>query len=76
MVKFFYMDNCLESVDDVDTAIHLVSQLVQICKRGGFRLTKFSSNSKAIFSSLPNSELSPTAILNLDVEGVERALGV
>ena len=76
MLRSFYMDDCLKSVDDVDTMIRLVSQLVEICKRGGFRLAKFLSNSKAVLESLPTSELSPTAILNLDGEGVERALGI
>ena len=76
MLKSFYMDDCLKSVEDVDTMIRLATQLIEMCKRGGFRLTKFLSNSKAVLDSLPASELSPTAILNLDGEGVERALGV
>ena len=76
MLKSFYMDDCLNSVDDVDTMIRLATQLIEMCKRGGFRLTKFLSNCKAVLDALPSSELSPTAILNIDGEGIERALGV
>ena len=45
-------------------------------KRGGFRLTKFVSNSKAVLDSIPPEEVSPKATLNLDGEVLERVLGV
>ena len=45
-------------------------------KRGGFRLCKFVSNSKAVLEALPESEVSPSASINLDSESLTRALGV
>ena len=76
IIKSFYMDDCLKSVGTVDEMIDLASKLITLCKRGGFRLTKFISNNSAVLDSLPPSELSASTTVNLDGEHVERALGV
>ena len=55
MLKSFYMDDCLKSVNDKDTMIRLATQLIEMCKRGNFRLTKFLSNCKAVLEALPAS---------------------
>ena len=44
--KNFYVDDCLKSVQSSCTAIDLRGQLCELLQRGGFRLTKWSSNSK------------------------------
>ncbi|XP_056441454.1 NLR family CARD domain-containing protein 3-like [Gadus chalcogrammus] len=41
----FYVDDCLKSTTDEDTAIKLCADLRSMLARGGFRLTKWSSNS-------------------------------
>ncbi|KAK3728195.1 hypothetical protein QZH41_004910 [Actinostola sp. cb2023] len=73
----FYVDDCLKSVATTAKAIRLTSQLRQLLARGGFRLTKWLSNNKAVLQSVPESERAAT-VKNLDFDEnlTERALGV
>ena len=57
----FYVDDCLRSVPSEDKAIRLVSELREMLSRGGFRLTKWISNSKAVNETISESERLPTA---------------
>ena len=52
----FYVDDCLKSVESEDNTIRLASQLRELLARGGFKLTKWLSNSKKVIESLPESE--------------------
>ena len=75
--KNFYVDDCLKSTATDAEAIHLSSQLRQLLAKGGFRLTKWISNSKEVMTSLPESERAPSVKkLVLDKTMVERALGL
>ena len=75
----FYVDDCLKSVPTNPKAVKLVGELPELLSRGGFRLTKWISNSKKVIDSVPESEKAPS-VKNLDLsENVtltERALGV
>ena len=75
----FYVDDCLKSVPTNPKAVKLVGELRELLSRGGFRLTKWISNSKKVMDSVPESEKAPS-VKNLDLsENVtltERALGV
>lgn len=53
----FYMDDLLKSVPTTDEAIRLAHQLIDLLKKGGFRLTKWLSNSREVIQALPKSEL-------------------
>ena len=58
-------------------AIQLANQLREILAKGGFRLTKWVSNSREVINSLPESERAASAKdLDLEKLPVERALGV
>jgi hypothetical protein len=48
-----------------EEAIMLAKQLHELLHRGGFRLTKFMSNNKNVFSSIPKAERAKT-VKNLD----------
>ena len=76
ILKHFYADDLLRSVPSVEVAIALIKEIVLMLKRGGFRLTKFVSNSKEVLDSIPESEISPKATLSIDGESLERVLGV
>ena len=76
ILRSFYMDDCLKSVGSAEEMVDLASKLIALCKRGGFRLTKFLSNDQSVLDSLPPSEVSPRTSVDLDGEHVERALGV
>ena len=73
----FYVDDCLKSVSSEDKAIRLASQLCELLARGGFKLTKWLSNSRRVIESLPVTERAPQVKdLDFDKLPVERALGV
>lgn len=73
----FYVDDCLKSVKTVDTAITLADQLTKLLQNGGFRLTKWVSNSKKVIESIPQSERAKSVkMLDFDHLPSERALGI
>ncbi len=75
----FYVDGCLKSLSTEDEATHLVCQLCELLALGGFRLTKWLSNSRAVLKSVPKSECAKTVTtldLDQDMLPSERALGV
>ena len=71
----FYVDDCLKSVNSEAEAIQLSAQLISLLGKGGFRLTKWISNSQEVLASIPEAERAKGApSLDLDA-AVERALG-
>jgi len=72
----FYVDDCLKSIKDETKAISLVSELRALLSKGGFRLTKWISNSRKVIESVPSSERA-VAVKDhlLDQLPCERALG-
>ena len=76
ILRAFYVDDLLKSVLSNETAITLVKELIEILKCGGFRLTKWLSNSKTVLQSIPPSEISPNISVELDSDTTERALGI
>ena len=74
----FYVDDCLKSVPTEDAAIKLALELQSLMRLGGFRLTKWLSNSRKVLRTVPESERAPSVVsLNpCDVLPSERALGI
>jgi len=75
----FYVDDGLKSVPSVDKAVQLIKDTKEMCKRRGFRLHKFISNSKDVISSVPledRAEEIKNIDLDQDVLPIERALGI
>lgn len=73
----FYVDDVLKSVPSTEQAVHLTSDLAKLLKEGGFRLTKFASNSREVLQSIsPELRANPLLDLDLDQLLLERALGV
>ncbi|XP_038052505.1 uncharacterized protein LOC119725213 [Patiria miniata] len=75
----FYVDDCLKSLDSEGEAVETVKQLTDILAKGGFRLTKWISNSRRVNESVPPEERAK-GVKNLDLSQeelpVERALEV
>ena len=74
----FYVDELLKSVEDEDSAIHLIKKVRSMCLEGGFNLTKFCSNSKRVLL-LILEEHRKASIKNQDLLGSlleELVLGV
>ena len=76
--KNFYVDDWLKSVEDDDQAISLLIRLQDMCKDGGFNLTKVVSNSEKVISSVPVEKGAPSIqeFELLKKLPIERALGV
>lgn len=78
VLRHFYVDDCLKSVETSDQAVSLVQELIALCARG-FHLTKWVSNSKTVLLSIPDNEKAP-GVKDLDLSHntlpMERALGV
>ena len=63
----FYVDDCLKSVSSEEEALQMVQDLTAACAKGGFRLSKWMSNSRAVLASIPEENRSKaTKELNLD----------
>ena len=73
----FYVDDCLKSVGSEHGAISSVKELTSLLSKGGFRLTKWLSNSRKVIESIPESERAKSVKdLDFDQTLIERALGV
>lgn len=77
--KCFYVDDCMSSIPTEDEGIELSKDLRDLLAKGGFRLTKWISNSRKLLKSIPGSEL-VKGVKNLDLDNdglpMERALGL
>ena len=76
--KNSYVDDYLKSVESHEKAIRLVDQLRNLLARGGFTLTKWVSNSRAVVKTILR-QLHTSGVQDLDLGSeilpVERALG-
>ena len=73
----FYVDDCLQSVPSETKAIGLVDERRSLLSKGGFRLTKWISNSCKVIDSIALSERAGSMKdLLLNQLPFERALGV
>ena len=52
----FYVDDGLTSVQSVEQAIELIENTKSLCQKGGFRLHKFTSNSKEVMTAVPQED--------------------
>ena len=56
LLRNFYVDDLLKSMKDVQSARQLVQKVINMCKSGGFNLTKFLSNSKELLATIPEEK--------------------
>ncbi|XP_053390098.1 uncharacterized protein LOC123563639 [Mercenaria mercenaria] len=60
----FYVDDCLKSVPSEMEAVNLAADLQSLMHLGGFRLTKWISNSRTLLNTIPDSERAPTLLIS------------
>lgn len=75
----FYVDDCVKSVATESEAIHLIKDLTALCSKGGFQLTRWVSNSRAVLASIPPEQrANKVRTLDLDKDSlpIERTLGL
>ena len=66
VVSDIYVDDWCKSCATDEEANDLVKQWRSLLASGGFRLTKFISNSKQVLSSVPEDDLAPNVDLSVD----------
>ena len=75
----FYVDDCLKSTATEEEAVQLIKDLTAICHRGGFKLTKWVSNSRRVLRTV-SEEHRAKDINELDLDRdnlpLEKALGL
>ena len=49
----FYVDEMLKSVENKEVAIKLVNNVIGMCQKGEFKLTKFIINNKEVLTTIP-----------------------
>ena len=52
----FYVDDLLKSIEELDSAKRLVKDVINMCKSGGFYLTKFIFNNKELLFSVTENQ--------------------
>ena len=52
----FYVDDLLKLLDNEKEAIKLIKDVKEMCASGGFKLTKFLSNSKEVSQSIDEAD--------------------
>ena len=52
----FYVDDLLKLLDNEKEAIRLIKDVKEMCASGGFKLTKFLSNSKKVSQSIDEAD--------------------
>lgn len=79
VLNHFYVDDCLMSVSEEKEACAMVKDLTTLCGKGGFHLSKWMSNSRAVLASIPETERAKE-VKDLDLTHdslpEERVLGV
>lgn len=67
MLKKFYVDDGLKSVEDENEALEITHDLITLHGKGGFKLNKRVSNSRTLLLSIPEKNRSKE-IKDLDFE--------
>ena len=65
--NYFYVDDFLKSVSTPDEGIILAKEMRQVLTKGGFKLTKWSSNSREVLDSIPKEDCA-AEIKDLDLK--------
>ena len=68
----FYVDNMLKSSRGADEAVDLIQRIRNICKAGGFNLTKFVSNKIEVMKSIPEEHYGKNSIKELECGEVQK----
>lgn len=75
----FYVDDCLRSMASEEEARKMIQDLTALCQKGGFTLSKWVSNSRAVLRSVSEVHRAKDMMeLDLDTDQlpVERTLGL
>jgi len=72
----FYVGDLITGTDDIDTALSLQQKLIEMLKKGGFTLRKWSSNHPALLQHLSPEDVEIKVLLSFGNEDLIKALGL
>ena len=72
----FYVDDLITGADEVETALSMQQDLIDMLRKGGFTLRKWASNHPALLEHLAPEDVERNVLVNFGNEGVIKALGV
>ena len=77
VMRDLYMDDFIKSVESEEKASNILASLTTMLQKGGFKLTKFNSNSAYVINNIPPEELARTKVqLDLDDQSIQQTLSV
>ena len=79
VLRNFYVDDCLRSVDTIESAIKVAQQVKELLAKRGFNLTKYISSSPELMKHIPREDWGKALkALDMDLKHppTERALGM
>ncbi|XP_021966728.1 uncharacterized protein LOC110861902 [Folsomia candida] len=71
----FYMDDLLSGADTEENAVKLQHEIIELLKRCGMSIRKFTSNSEKVLLSIPE-DLTETKSLTFDKDATVKTLGI
>jgi len=72
----FYVDDLITGTDDVDTALYMQQDVIEMLRKGGFTLRKWLSNHPALLRHIPPEDVEGRLLLSFGNEDVIKALGL
>ena len=71
------MDDYLDSTDDADEAVKLITDVIEVNQRGGFKITNWTCSSREVLQQIPVELGSTGADLTIDEDKkTERVLAL
>ncbi|XP_054722391.1 uncharacterized protein LOC129232176 [Uloborus diversus] len=72
----FYVDDLLTGTNSKEDAKKLVSQVIELMKKGGFPIRKWASNESSVLESLPPELRSSSGSLHIEEDHLMKILGI
>ncbi|XP_075212764.1 uncharacterized protein LOC142319405 [Lycorma delicatula] len=75
LCRDFYVDDLVSGANDINTALAIQSELIELLRSGGFQLRKWSSNHKSLLKSLPQELVNTKTSIQLEKKDSIQTLG-
>ncbi|GFW67332.1 integrase catalytic domain-containing protein [Trichonephila clavipes] len=72
----FYVDDLITGTNSKEDAKKLVSQVIELMKKGGFPIRKWASNESSMLESLPTELRSSSGSLHIEEDHLMKILGI
>ena len=76
ILRNFYVDDCVKAVNGENEMFHLIKELKDVCKEGGFNLTKFTSRSNRLRIEYPEDLSKNLSNVEIGELPEEKVLGI